>query len=117
VDEADPGEQTLPENFSTLVDLTEKVLEEETTGWSQRMSDALAELNAKKAMLEAREMSRKGYVKNLASVATLVTKKSIRWNRYIKNPQSSSAAPNRACHPAMALCRRSSGFYKLLSQT
>jgi hypothetical protein len=39
------------------------VLEEETTGWSQRMSDALAELNAKKAMLEAREMSRKGYVK------------------------------------------------------
>lgn len=44
-----PGEQTLPENFSTLVDLTEKVLEEETTGWSQRMSDALAELNRKES--------------------------------------------------------------------
>jgi hypothetical protein len=34
-------------NFNTLVDLTEKALEEETTGWSQRMTDALTELTRK----------------------------------------------------------------------
>lgn len=39
------AEKRMRPNIDKLVDLTERVLEQETAGWSQRMIEALAELN------------------------------------------------------------------------
>lgn len=50
-----PAEQQDRQNFSLLVDLTEKALEDETAGWSQRMTDALADLSRKAADQENAE--------------------------------------------------------------
>ena len=38
------GLQTRPSTDRSLLELTEKILETETAGWTQRMSDVLAEL-------------------------------------------------------------------------
>jgi len=38
-------EQRDPDSFATLVEWTEKTLEEETAGWSQRMTDVLSKLH------------------------------------------------------------------------
>ncbi|MEA3210517.1 MAG: hypothetical protein QOE70_3574 [Chthoniobacter sp.] len=46
-DTLSPYEKGRGENYRKLVDLTEKVLEQETAGWSQRMTDTLDELHRK----------------------------------------------------------------------
>ena len=49
------GEKRLRKTQAQLVDLTERVLEQEMAGWSQRMIDALSELRQEE---EAREQKR-----------------------------------------------------------
>ncbi len=43
------AEKRAPQNQAQLVDLTERVLEQETAGWSQRMIDALSEMRQAEA--------------------------------------------------------------------
>ena len=51
-----PNEQARPEIIRQLVEYTEKVLENEQTGWMQEMRDALSGLRDKQAEIEAEEI-------------------------------------------------------------
>lgn len=54
------SEREIPQNKDLLVESTEKILENELSGWVQRMQDAMAKIRAAEASGEAEENRRKG---------------------------------------------------------